>query len=44
MVVADIFGHETFQMPLIEDDDMIEQIAAAVADEAFSHTVSATGS
>ena len=35
MVVADIFTHQSFQMPLIKDDHMIQQITAAVANKAF---------
>ena len=39
MVVADIFGHETLEMPLVEPNHVIEQIPAAVAKEALGHTV-----
>jgi hypothetical protein len=31
MIVADVFSYEAFQMPFIEDDDMIEQFPAATA-------------
>jgi len=33
VVVEDVLAHQTFQMPLIEHDDVIEQVSAAVADE-----------
>jgi len=39
MVVADVLGHEALEMPLIEHDDMIEQVSAAVADEALGDAV-----
>ena len=35
VVVADVLGHQPFEMPLVEHDDMIEQVSAATADEAF---------
>jgi hypothetical protein len=39
VVVADVFGHQPFQMAFIQDDDMVEQVPATVADEAFGDTV-----
>ena len=39
MVVADVLGHEAFEMPLVENNDMIEQVSSAVADEAFRDAV-----
>ena len=39
MVVTDVLTHEAFQMTLIEHDDMIEQVPAAVADPALGHAV-----
>ena len=33
MVVANILSHEALEMPLIEHNDVIEQVSAAVADE-----------
>ena len=39
MVVADVFGHETLKMPLVEHNHVIEQIPAAVADKALGDTV-----
>ncbi len=38
-IIADVLGHEAFQMTLIQDDHMVEQIATAVANEAFRNTV-----
>jgi len=39
VVVADVFRHEALEMPLVENDDMVEQIATAVADEALRNAV-----
>src|ERR1019366_1157505 len=39
VVVANIFGHEAFEMAFVENDDVIEQVSAAVADEAFGNAV-----
>jgi hypothetical protein len=39
VVVADVLIHEAFQMQFIENDHMVEQIAAAVADPALSHAI-----
>jgi hypothetical protein len=39
MVVADVLTHETFQMTLIENNHMIEQVPAAVANPAFCNIV-----
>ncbi len=39
MVVADILGHQTFEMVLVEHDDVIEQISAATAHETFCDSV-----
>jgi len=38
-IVEDVFVHEAFQMPPIENDNMIEQIPAAGAYPAFRDTV-----
>src|ERR1035438_9198756 len=38
-IVADIFVHQAFQMPLIENDHLVEQIPAAGAYPAFRNTV-----
>ena len=39
VVVADALGHRAPEMPLVEHDDVIEQVSAAVADEAFGDSV-----
>src|ERR1017187_567233 len=39
MIVADIFGHQPFEMPLVEHDDMIKQVSAATTHEALRHAV-----
>jgi hypothetical protein len=38
-IVADVFVHQAFQMPLIENDHVVEQIPAAGAYPAFRNTV-----
>lgn len=39
MIVSDVLLHESFQMALVEHDDMVEEIAAASANPAFGHAV-----
>ena len=39
MVVMDVISHQAFQMTLIENNDMIEQVPAAVTDPAFGNAV-----
>jgi N-acyl-D-aspartate/D-glutamate deacylase len=39
VVVADVLGHQALKMAFVEDDDVIEQVSAAVADEAFGNAV-----
>ena len=39
VVVADVFVHEAFHVPLIENDHMIEQVTTAVADPALGHGI-----
>jgi hypothetical protein len=39
VVVADVLGHQASQMTLIENDDMIEQIPAAVANPALCNAI-----
>ena len=39
MVVADVLAHQPFQVPLIEHDDMVKQVASAIANPAFSDSV-----
>ena len=39
VVVADIFGHEAFEMAFVENDDVIEQVSAATTHKAFGNAV-----
>src|ERR1017187_6280730 len=39
MVVTDVLTHQSFQMPFVENDDMVEQVPAAVADPALRDAV-----
>jgi hypothetical protein len=39
MVVANILVHEPFQVAFIQHNHMVEQIAAAAADESFCNAV-----
>ena len=39
VVVADIFVHEPFQVPLVHDNHVIKQVTAAGADEALRDPV-----
>ena len=39
VVVANVFSHESIEMTLVEDDDVIEQISPTVANESFSNTI-----
>jgi hypothetical protein len=39
VVVADVLVHQSFQMPFIDNDHMVEQIPAAVANPPFRNTV-----
>jgi len=39
VIIADVIRHQSFQMPLIEHDDMVEQVSAAVADPALRNAV-----
>src|SRR6266481_7988179 len=39
MVVADIVAHEPFQMPFVQYDHMIEQVAAAASHPTLRHAV-----
>jgi len=38
-IIGGVFGHQAAKMALIEHDDMIEKVAAAVADEALGYTI-----
>jgi len=42
MVIADVLVHQAFQMAFIESDNVVEQIAAAVADPNARRHSSAT--
>lgn len=39
MVVADVLKHQPFQMPLVEHDYMVKQVASAIANPAFRDAV-----
>jgi hypothetical protein len=39
VAVADVLSHEPLEMPLVEHDDVIEQVPAATPDEAFRDSV-----
>jgi len=39
VVIADVLIHEAFQMPFVENDHMVEQIAATVADPTLRNAV-----
>ena len=39
VIITNVITHQSFQMPLIEHDGMVEQIPAAVADPALRDTV-----
>lgn len=39
MVITNEIGHEALQMPLVEHDDMVEQIASAASHEPFGHAI-----
>ena len=39
VVVTDVLVHQAFQMPFIENDHMVKQIAAAVTNSALGYTV-----
>ena len=39
VIVTDVLSHQAFQMPFIENDNMVEEIPAAVSDPTLSNTV-----
>ena len=39
MVIAEVFVHQAFQMALIENDDMIEQVSATASYETFANAI-----
>ena len=39
VVIANVLGHELFDVAFVEHDYMMEQIAPAGADESFAHAI-----
>jgi hypothetical protein len=39
VVVADVLGHESIEMPLVKHDDLIEQVATAIPDETLGDAI-----
>jgi hypothetical protein len=39
VVVAHILGHQSFQMPLVQDDDVVQQFPPATSHPTFRHSV-----
>ena len=39
VVIAQVFIHEPFQMPLVEHDDMVEQVPPTTLDESLCDSV-----
>ena len=39
MVVTDVFAHQAFQMPFVENDDMVEQLPTAVPDPSLCDAI-----
>ena len=39
VIITDVLVHEAFQMPFVENDHMVEQISAAVADPTLRNAV-----
>src|ERR1700722_7234960 len=39
VIIANVLPHQTFQMPLIQNNYMVKKIASAVADPALGHAV-----
>ena len=39
VIIANVLPHQAFQMPLIQNNYMVKQIASAVADPALGHAV-----
>ncbi len=40
VIIANVIAHEPFQMALVQDNDMIEQVAAATPDKPLRHATS----
>ena len=39
VVVTDLLAHQAFQMAFVENDDMVEQVVAAVTDPSLRDTI-----
>src|ERR1035437_1526386 len=39
MIVADVLGHQPFEMPFVEHNHVVEHVPAAATDEAFCHAI-----
>lgn len=39
VIIDDVFGHEPFQVALVEYDHGVERIVSAVADESLSNAI-----
>ena len=39
MVITDVFGHQALEVPLIEHDDVIEQVSTATSDESLRDAI-----
>jgi len=39
VIIADVVGHESLQMPFVEHDHMVEQIATAIPNPAFGNAI-----
>ncbi len=39
VITVHVFGHEAFQMAIVQNDDMIDQVAVAAGDESFGNSI-----
>lgn len=39
MVITDVFGHQSLQVSLVQNDDMIQQVSSTVSNPALDDTV-----
>src|ERR1022692_1281714 len=39
VVVTDVFSHQSFQMPFIDDNHIVEHVPTAAADPSFCNTI-----
>jgi hypothetical protein len=39
VIIVIVFKHQSFEMPINEDNHVIDRIAAAAADEALGHAI-----